>query len=258
MIERFFRPFLGGIFLEPELRTSSRMFRFVFRMFSTGDATLPAEGMEAIPRQLAAGLPADSVRLGARASRVEPAAVRLDSGEGLPARAVVVATELPAAMALLGEPPPAAVQSVTCVYFAADKAPVEEPTLVLNGEGVGPVNNLCVPSVVAPSYAPAGRHLVSATVLGLPARDDAGLLADVRGQLAGWFGAAVHGWQHLRTYRIPFALPRQAPPALAVPERPVRVRPGLYVCGDHRDTASIQGAMASGRRAAEAVLEDLA
>jgi predicted NAD/FAD-dependent oxidoreductase len=67
----------------------------------------------------------------------------------------------------------------------------------------------------------------------------------------------VDDWRHLRTYRIPSALPRQLPPALAEPERPVRWKANLYVCGDHRDNASIQGAMVSGRRAAETVIEDL-
>jgi len=257
IVERFFRPFLGGIFLESDLQTSSRMFHFVFRMFSSGDACLPTEGMEAIPRQLAAGLPAESVRLGAQVVRVEAGSVQLDSGEALQARAIVVAVEGPAAAKLLGESLSAAVQGVTCLYFAADRPPIEEPVLVLNGEGHGPVNNLCVPSLVAPSYAPDQQHLVSATVLGMTMLDETELQAEVRDQLAGWFGPAVNRWRHLRTYRISCALPRQVPPALSMPERPVRWQPGVYVCGDHRDNASIQGAMVSGRRAAEALLEDV-
>ncbi|VTT96501.1 amine oxidase : Amine oxidase OS=Cystobacter violaceus Cb vi76 GN=Q664_38845 PE=4 SV=1: Amino_oxidase [Gemmataceae bacterium] len=257
MIDRFFRPFLGGIFLEPELSTSSRMFQFVFRMFSVGEACLPAEGMEAIPRQLAAGLPPESIRLGACVEQVRPDAVRLDTGEELGARAVVVATEGPAAARLLGGDAPTAAQGVTCLYFAAPRPPVDQPVLVLNGEGRGPVNNLCVPTAVAPTYGPAGSSLVSATVLGTPPDEDR-LRAEVREQLAVWFGSAVDDWRHLRTYRIPYALPRQVPPALAEPERPVRWQPGVYVCGDHRDNASINGSMVSGRRAAEAVAADLA
>jgi predicted NAD/FAD-dependent oxidoreductase len=105
---------------------------------------------------------------------------------------------------------------------------------------------------VAPSYAPPGAALVSATVLGVPPLADDALDAAVRGQLHGWFGAQVDGWRLHRVHRIPFALPAQPPAALAPAERPVRVRDGLFVCGDHRDTASIQGAMASGRRAAAA------
>ncbi|MEM9345877.1 MAG: NAD(P)/FAD-dependent oxidoreductase [Planctomycetota bacterium] len=256
MIERFFRPFLGGIFLDPGLQASSRMFNFVFRMFSSGDATLPAEGMEAIPQQIASRLPSGTVRLNTRVAGFESGSVRLESGETIRAQAIVVATESPVAAELLGEPVSPGSQGVTCLYFAADRPPIDEPVLVLNGEGTGPVNNLCVPSLLVPC-APDGRHLVSATVLGIPGADDAALESEVREQLASWYGPEVGGWRHLRTYRIPHALPRQAPPALAEPERPVRLKDGVYVCGDHRDNASINGAMVSGRRAAEALLDDL-
>ena len=142
---------------------------------------------------------------------------------------------------------------MTTLHYAADRSPVGEPVLVLNGEGSGPVNDLCVPSDVAPSYAPPGAALVSATVLGVPPLDDAALDAAVRDQLRGWFGAQVDGWRLLRALRLPFALPAQPPAALTPAERPVRLREGLFVCGDHRDTASLQGAMVSGRRAAAAV-----
>ncbi|MEM9109147.1 MAG: NAD(P)/FAD-dependent oxidoreductase [Planctomycetota bacterium] len=255
MIERFFRPFLGGIFLDPELQASSRMFNFVFRMFSSGDATLPAEGMEAIPRQIALGLPPESIRLNARVAGLQNRSVSLESGESIQARAVVVATESPVSAELLGESISPGSQGVTCLYFATDRPPINQPILVLNGEGHGPVNNLCVPSLLVPC-APEGRHLVSATVLGIPAQDDATLEREVREHLASWFGTEVNSWQILRTYRIPHALPRQRPPALSTPERPVRLQDGLYVCGDHRDNASINGAMVSGRRAAESILEE--
>jgi hypothetical protein len=128
--------------------------------------------------------------------------------------------------------------------------------LVLNGEG-GPINNLAVISNVAPSYAPSGASLVSVTILGVsPPEEEARLLIDVRDQLGNWYGPKARGWHHLRTYRIPQALPAQPAPTLSIPERPVRMRPGLYVCGDHRDNASLNGAMVSGKRAAGAVLED--
>jgi phytoene dehydrogenase-like protein len=256
MIERFFRPFLGGIFLDSTLQTSSRMFQFVFRMFAHGNACLPAQGMEAIPRQLASALPPESIRFGSKVVHVQPGSVTLDSGERIQARAVVVAAEGASAAQLLGDPKIADGQGVTCLYFAAQHAPIEQPILVLNGEGNGPINNLCVLTNSAPSYGPRDESLVSVTVLTVP-DDELRLREEVRAQLADWFGAAVQQWRHLRTYRIRYALPRQRPPALAEPERPVRWRPSLYVCGDHRDNASIQGAMVSGRRAAEAVIEDL-
>ena len=165
----------------------------------------------------------------------------LESGELLRAEAVIVATA-----GILDEPAHGW-NAVSCVYYDAPATPIPGAWLTLNGEG-GPINNLCVPSEVAPSYAPAGRSLVSLTVLGASEPD----LDALRDQLRGWFGSAVADWRHLRTYRIPRALP--AYPVGGSPEQPSRVAPGLYACGDHREHPSLNGALASGRKAAEAVL----
>ncbi len=256
MIDRFFRPFLGGIFLDGDLLTSSRMFQFVFRMFSLGNACLPEEGMEAIPRQLATPLPPDSIRFGAKVAHVRSNGVTLESGEEIPAKKVVVATDRDTAGSLMGGAEALKWQGVTCLYFSARTPPIARSILVLNGDGAGPINDLCVPTMAAPSYGPAGSNLVSVTVLGTPP-DAAGLHAKVQTQLKDWFGAQAESWRLLRTYRIPHALPRQSPPALAEMERPVRTTAGMYVCGDHRDNASINGAMVSGRRCAESVLAEI-
>lgn len=258
MIDRYFRPYLGCLFLERDLVTSSRLFRFVLRTLVEGDAAVPAEGMGAIPAQLAARLPAETIRLNAAVEKVEPGKVTLRGGEELPARAIVVATEGPEAARLLPDQVSyRGSRSVCCLYFAAEESPAKEPILFLNADEPGPVNNLAVMSDVAPSYAPAGSALVSVSVLGNPAADDAALTAAVRDQLTGWFGSAVAGWRHLRTYRIQHALPDQTAPALDEPQRPVWLDDGLYVCGDHRDHGSIHGALASGWRCAQTVADDL-
>lgn len=255
-IDHFFRPFYGGVFLDRSLRTSRRMFDFTFRMFADGAAALPDAGMGAIPRHLSARLKLTQVRLGTKVARADENGVTLSGGQRIMARAVIVATDQSSAAALLGQPLTRGWCGTTCVYFAATKAPVDEPILVLDGEGRGPVNHLAVPSRVAPSYAPPGAHLISANVVGQPTLSESNLLEAVRRQLGEWFGPAVSGWEHLRTYHIPHALPDQAAPALEPAERPVRLKKGLYIAGDHVDQGSINGAMVSGRRAAEAVLAD--
>jgi protoporphyrinogen oxidase len=214
--------------------------------------------MGALAEQLAAKLPLNTLRLDAPVSDVWGHRVRLASGETVGSSAVVVATDAPSAAGLLLGMPTPRTRRVTCLYFAAPEPPVEGPWLVLDGEGVGPVNHLAVLSEVAPSYAPAGQALVSVSVLDGPPALEApwALEARVREQLTGWFGGAVAGWRHLRTYALAHALPAMTTEALAEPHRPVRVSPGLYVCGDHRDSASIEGALVSGRRAAEALLAD--
>lgn len=259
IINRFFKPFLGGIFLDPELKTSSKMFEFVFKMFSLGNTSVPAQGMGAIADQLASQLPKESIRLNSPVKSIQNNSLELISGERLTAKAVVVATEAPEAKRLLGDliaPIPPS-RRVTCLYFSADEAPIEEPILVLNGENKGVINNLSVPSIVSPTYAPPGKSLVSVTVLGDPDCDDEQLKNVVRYELKDWFGNIVETWKHLRTYRIRHALPEEHPSAIKQKEKTVKLRQGIYVCGDHRETASIQGAMRSGRKTAQAVIDNL-
>ncbi|MCP3145125.1 NAD(P)/FAD-dependent oxidoreductase [Pyxidicoccus xibeiensis] len=253
MLEGFLRPFFAGIFLERELATSSRFLEFVFRMFATGDTVVPERGMGAIPEQLAARLPSGVLRMRAPVSEVWGHRVRLEDGEVIGAKAVVVAADPVGAVGLLPGMPAHRMNRVTCLYFAAPEPPVQGPWLVLNGEGRGVVNNVAVMSEVSPAYAPPGQSLVSVSVLG----DVEGVELRVREEITGWFGTAVSSWRHLRTYSLRHALPAQPPHALEPPHRTVRISPGLYVCGDHRDNSSIDGALGSGRRAAEAVLRDL-
>jgi phytoene dehydrogenase-like protein len=253
MIESFFQPFFGGILLDPQLGASSRMMQFALQMLADGDVAVPAKGMGEIPRQLAAGLPPDSIHLGAQVVSRGPGAVVLGSGERVEGKAIVIATDGPEALRLLPLKTNMSSRSVTCLYFAAKEPPIEDPLLVLSGGSRGPVNNLAVMNLVAPEYAPAGENLISVTVLGMPARDEAALIHMVRRQLKRWFGLVADEWRHLRTYAIDHALPGVRPLEWQLPNA---IEPGLYVCGDHRGTPSLQGAMESGRLAAETILTD--
>jgi phytoene dehydrogenase-like protein len=254
MIESFFRPLFAGISLDPTLQSSSRMFDFVFRMLGEGDNVVPAHGMQRIPEQLAAKLTRDTVRLHARVTAITPNSVTIQN-DVLSAHSIIVATEGPGAIPLLSTagvtlPTPGS-QPVSCVYFSTDTAPIDRAAIVLNGKGPadGPITNLAVMSLVSAAYAPPGRHLVSVSCVGAPS---ASIEQDVRAQLVKWFGASTSEWDHLRTYHIAHAQPSQ--PTLDPHERPIQVE-GIYVAGDHRDQASIQGALRSGTRAARAVLE---
>ncbi|MEZ5582223.1 MAG: NAD(P)/FAD-dependent oxidoreductase [Candidatus Competibacteraceae bacterium] len=211
IIERFIRPFLAGVFFDAHLETSSRTFEFVFRAFASGDAALPAQGMGAIPRQLAARLPETVFRFNAPVASLEEQGIRLASGERIAAAAVVLATDGWTTARLLDETTQTMACPTTCVYFAAPEPPLQEPVLVLNGEGVGLINSLLVPSVLSADYAPPGQALITVNVLGNPVQDDAALETQVRAQLGDWFGAVVGQWRLLRIYRIAQALPAQLP-----------------------------------------------
>ena len=257
LIDRLFRPFYGGVFFDAALETSNRMLLFVHAMFQREGAASPARGIGAIAEQLVSRLDGQVVRYHARVTdvRADGRSVLLATGEEIPGRAVVVATEGDAAQALLGpaghDPGFSGWRGTATFYFDAPEPPVADAIIVLDGDGTGPVNHLAVPSNVTPECAPPGRHLVAANVIGTAADE-----STVRVQLSRWFGAeAVERWRHLRTYTIPHALPVQT--TLDPPRRPVRLADRLYICGDHRDNASINGALQSGRRAAEALLGDV-
>ena len=252
IINRFFRPLFGGIQLDPHLATSRRLFDVIFKSLSEGQSVLPSRGMHALPLQMASRLSEGTIHLNTRVNTVEGAKVTLASGESITARAVVVATDGPTASSLLGIP---IVESrkVGCVYFSADAPPTKEKYVVLDGTGNGPVLNVAVISNVAPSYAPADKHLI---VAALPGVTDGDLEAMSRQQLRSWWGPQVDSWKHLRTYVINHGGPVQKPPFS--PKQRVDLGNGLFVCGDHRDTGSIQGAMFSGRRCGEAVVRSLA
>lgn len=255
MMESLWQPLFAGIQLDPDLEVSRRRFDTILRMLAVGATGVPRRGMGEIPAQLAATLGEGVVRLGTVVVEITGSGVRLQGGEKVDGRAVVVATEGPAAHALLGArvPDPGS-SAAACCWFSAPGPPRAGRLLMLDGEASGPAKNVAVMSEVSASYAPAGRALVAAAVPG-PAALDPGLTDRVREQLARWFDAGTGDWEHLRTDVIPHGQPLQAPPLH--PKQPVALGDGVFVCGDHRDTASIQGAMFSGGRTATAVLEHL-
>jgi phytoene dehydrogenase-like protein len=251
MVDRFWRPLFAGIQLDPDLDVSAKRFRIILRMLATGDSVVPAAGMGELPAQIAADLPDAAVVLNTPAHEVSVGGVTDASGERHRADAVVVATDGPTANELVGGP---TVQSrpVACLWYSAPAPPVPDAMILLDGDQSGPVQNLAVMSNVASAYAPPGRSVIAAAVPG-PGAGDADLEDVARRQLTQWFPAAAD-WELLRTDRISHGHPHQQPGFS--PKQPVRREPGLYVCGDHRDTASIQGALFSGLRTADAVLAD--
>ena len=250
-VDRLLRPFFSGVVLEEQLTTSSRFVDLMLRMFARGSSAVPAGGMQQIAEQLASRLPAGSIHLQLPALGVEAREVATDAGT-VAARAVVVATDVDSADELIGgglERPKW--KGVTTFYHAAAPAPLDEPILLLDTDD-SPVNNTVVITAAAPSYAADQRALVATSLVhdGRPPWDEAA----VRSRLAVLYDVSTAEWEHISTYDIPRALP--AMPAPHNFRKPVR-HGKVFVCGDHRDTSSIQGALVSGERTALAVLNDL-
>ncbi|MGK2954633.1 MAG: NAD(P)/FAD-dependent oxidoreductase [Solirubrobacterales bacterium] len=257
MIEYFFRPFFGGVFIDPDLTTSSRLMEIFMRCFSSGDAAIPASGMGELARQLADRIDPASIRLGTPVASIEEKAVVLGDGSRIEASAVVVATDERSASELCGLPEPTGRRVTKCIYFDAPETKIAGSWLVLSPIQDGPINELAIPSSVATGYAPDGRSLVAVSVIGSET-DRVDLHEAVVNELGEWFGQeTVAEWNHLRTYTIEAALPAFDPGRHQPEGNPLQLGSGIYLCGDHRETPSIQGALVSGRKAADAVTSAL-
>ncbi|MEV7781742.1 FAD-dependent oxidoreductase [Kitasatospora sp. NPDC088351] len=261
-VDGFLRPLLSALLSDPDLGTSSRIADLVLRSYARGRLCLPAAGIAAVPAQLAAALPAGTVRTGVQVTSITADGVETAGHGRIGAQAVVVATDGQSATGLLPGLRLPDFHPVTTFYHAAHRPPVGEAVLLLDGDRPGGhpplVSHSLVLSELHPSYAPAGQALIATTVLGRRSFDAGGPAAlepAVRGRLAELYGTPTKGWHFLSVRHLPDALPAMPPPHNS--RRPVRVLAGLYVCGDHRDTSSVQGALVSGRRAAQAVVRDL-
>ncbi|MGI9472949.1 MAG: NAD(P)/FAD-dependent oxidoreductase [Rubripirellula sp.] len=257
IIDQFFRPFLGGVFLDESLAVSSRMLEFVFRMFSSGDVSVPADGMGAIPRQLAERMPRGSISLQSSVIALDRNQVTLADGTTLLARHIVIATESNGASRLLARPEISTEwNQASTFYYASPRLPEKGKSLILCGDETGPVQTATILSNVAPEYAPSDQTLISVSHASSAEkqRDLDQLDQETRDQLRSWFGDIVSDWRLLQSYQVCFGVPQtQLDPVVQA----VRVdcdHP-TFVCGDHRETPSIQGAMQSGIRVAESILQ---
>ncbi len=263
LTEQLLRPFLAGVFLEGELATSKRFFDITLKSFILGTPGVPRNGMEAIPTQLAAQLPQRSINFGVTATAVARTMVRTDQGD-IRTRSVVIATNARSAAILIPSLKVPASNSVTTWYHLADCSGSQltdgSSTLVVDGKKFNgahddpsrPLVNTVVMSNAAPSYASEDRTLVSSSAIGAHHSVEAELR--VRSHLASLYGVPTNGWAHVATYPIPDALPMMSAPHDIAQD--VRLSQGVYICGDYRQVSSIDGAFASGRRAAEALIID--
>lgn len=250
--------FLAGVLADSSGQTSANFVRLLMRCFALGAPGLPRAGMQALPEQMSASL-IDPVRLrtAAEGVRERGGAVEVGTeGGSLRSRTVVVAVGPQHLAELTGEPTPPT-RGLTTWWFRATQLPRRSRFLILDSTGrgggpSGPVRHTAVVSDVAPSYAPPGERLVQATTL-LDRPDGDADEAAVRGNLEHLYATSTRDWEVLAHSVIPHTVPFMPPPL--VDRKPQRIAERVVVCGDHRDTASIQGALVSGDRAGRAVAE---
>jgi phytoene dehydrogenase-like protein len=250
IIERFFRPFFRGVFLEKNLKTDATFFKFLFSQFAKGDVVVPENGMQAIAEQIAAHLAPHQIRLNTAVEKIVGKTIYLENGEIIEAEKIVLATNASATARIMGEKPTVSFNTTDCLYFSSDipLSIFSKPYLIINANDNELIDHLLVMSDFAPSYAPEGKTLISVSLVGKTKYPEQYLLEKVEKELIEWFGDR-YDWQHIRTYRIPEALPQyfEAPPQYL----DLKINDFMYRCGDYMAYPSLNAAMKTGREVAE-------
>lgn len=260
-LERFIRPFFGGIFLEREMQTSARMFAFVFKMLAEGDTAVPEDGMQALPAQIAAELRRGTVHLNSPVRELvrqdeRVTGIVLEDGKTVEADIVVLATPWDVTARLAGLNLPVQWRTSTTLYFAMPEPLTTENLLLLFPETKF-VNNAALVSNAAPSYAPPGQHLLSVTVLGDSDLSEDEMAERTKADFAPYFPEAnFASWRLLRVYhnrQAQFAQPVGIWNKLPLTQT---ATPGLLLAGEITVSSSLHGALVAGRRAAQAVMAE--
>jgi phytoene dehydrogenase-like protein len=248
-IEKFFRPFFAGVFLDRDLSVSDELFRYLFYFFSKSRVALPAGGMNAVAQNLARLIPTENIRFGVAVESIENGKVAFSDGSIIHPRATVLAVDARSAANLVGERDDYAFRSVTTAYFAAESPPWRQRLLALNSSGKGWINHLAVLSGIQPSYAKQQRHLVAVSGVGpLPHMSLGQAQEYFQRELVELLGRDALSWEFLRMYPVTYALPIRF-------GRKHYESDGLIYAGDYLENPSIQGAMLSGEKAANLALQ---
>ena len=256
LISQFLSPFYAGIFLEKQLNTSRRMFDFVFKMFAEGEVCVPNSGMQAIPLQLAEKLPFNAIKTNQRVSHIEKGKVTTEDGTSYSAKHILIATEQTGIVNKFQDTPAPKFVSTTHIHFTTKRSPIQKPVIALNTNPNRIVNSLAVMNNVAPAYAPESQYLLSLSIVGAHRWDSQEvMISEIRNEFRPWFGNAVDEWQLLDTRMIKYALPAQETVKHSLPQEAFILQEGIYQCGDYLLNGSINGAMRSGRLAAETILK---
>ena len=257
MINRFYKPFFSGIFLENELSTSNRMFDFVMKMFSKGDAAIPELGMEEIPKQLVSMLPENAILYNVKVSKLENNTIHTENGQVFTSDKIIIATEATSFAKNYILEKQTKSHQVTTVYFSAKVAPTKKAVVVLNAsKNKKYVNNVTVMTNLSSDYAPKDCVLICVSCNGVSNENDEIIAKNITEELKQWYGNQVENWKLLKVYKINYALPNLEVLKDEITEINFKINDSLYICGDHLLNGSINAAMKSGRLVAENIINN--
>jgi len=254
IITQFFKPFFSGIFLEPELKTSSRMFEYVFKLFGEGTALLPKKGIAAIPEQLKSRLKTTVFHFNTNVKQVQEGAIYLDDGTKIDSKNTIIATTASNLVANLKNQ---GTQWKSCInfYFEVDKRKIEKPIIGLIVDKNALVNNIFYHNSLETAQK-GTRELLSVTVVKSTDLDEKQLLERVIEDLKVFCG--IENVNFLKRYTITKALPDLQNIQYELAPTETQLTSGIFLAGDQLLNGSLNAAMISGERAAMAVIKKIA
>jgi len=249
-VNDFLAPFLRGIFLDKHLEVRASRCLQLLPLFIWGRAALPEKGMWELPRWFAKQLKATEIRVNTPVVEASPHHVTLFSGHKISSDAVLIALSQPQLGKLITTLPECQSRTTACDYFLIDQNKVKAtPYLWLDGRVESPVNNFAFLNAVQPTYAPKGKHLLSATSMGelFPST------ATIQRYLEEELKLKSEDMLPLERQLVTHALPTQA----TNPPFETREMDGIFIAGEAVDPPSINDAISSGKKAARLIHQSL-
>ena len=253
MITDFFKPFFSGIFLEPNLETSSRMFEFVYKMFGDGLAVLPKNGIQEIPNQLKAKLKNTTFKFNSPVKEVKDKQIILQNGDVLNTHITIIATE---ASSLISNLKKQETEWKSCdtLYFETDKRLIQKPLIGLIAEEKSLINNIFYHTSLKTSTK-NNKELLSVTVVKNHKLNDLDFILKVTEDLKIFCGIDVK--KFLKSYQIKKALPKLTNLQYEISSSETKLKATVFLAGDQLLNGSLNAAMISGERAALGVIQTL-
>ena len=253
IISKFFKPFFSGIFLEPKLETSSRMFEFVYKMFGEGYATLPKGGIEAIPKQLKSNLKHGNFQFNTKVKSVEDGKIILADGNELESDFTIIATE---SNKLVGNLKKIETKWKSCdtLYFETNTKTIKKPIIGLISESDALINNIFYHSSIL-SKSTSKKQLLSVTVVKQHNLSQENLKIRVQKELQDYCG--IDSCIFIKHYAIPKALPNLDGIKYEMQPSETKLTNYIFLAGDTQLNGSLNAAMIAGEKAALNVIENL-
>lgn len=251
IINEFFKPFFSGIFLEPNLSTSSRMFQFVYKMFGTGSAVLPKEGIEAIPKQLVSKLSKTNLVFNTKVESCADGRLICEDGTEALVDYTIIATEASHLVSNLRNQEQSW-KSCDTLYFTTKDRAIQKPLIGLITDSNALVNNIFYHSSLPMSHKGV-EQLLSITIVKNHTLSEKELVQQVKEELSSL--CAITGITFLKRYQIRKALPDLTNIQYQMAPSETRLTPTTFLAGDQLLNGSLNAAMLSGELAAKAVIE---